>query len=398
MLGRNISAFVSRFSDMWKSVPPLASKFGRSFSPSEQLENELRLKAILPGNMHSLERQNDVRIYIPRLRHFLTNLILRSVDSRWREEISAILGPMFDAGSEFAEQAREYDRNLQIQEIFQALRNIWIVNSIQAGFGLPVRVNPSGFSYSLLYTYTDSFLDNEDVTYAEKVRFGSTFEQRLRGIDVESETEMFSKVSNLVLHIEEEHPRSSFPDVYESLLAIHRAQQQSLRQRFENGSDILAFTVEKGGTSVLADGFLIKGELTHLEQEICFGYGVFLQMIDDLQDVEEDLNRGSETLFTQAARENTLDEMTCRLAAYIRKILDSAGWLIKSRVSGLMELILQGCYGIILESVALNPKLFSEEFACTHEPFSPLSFEAIRSLHKDHALMESELVSLPPTV
>jgi hypothetical protein len=392
-LGKRVSILTSRFSSMWNCVAPLASPIGKAFSPTEQLRNELKLREMLPERTHERLSQSEVKTRILRLKNGVRDLVLESVSTGYREEISGFLDACFDAADDFANRAKEFDTNLSNEGIFQALRNIWITNSIQASFGMPVRVNASAFAYSLLYTYTDNFLDDRTVSHAEKEKFGFAFGRRLAGFDADSDTQLFSKVSELVRLIEEEYPRDSFPEVYASLLAIHHAQQSSLQQRTDTSSDILRLTVQKGGSSVLADGYLVKGKLSSIEQEFCFGYGVFLQLIDDLQDIEEDLTGASETLFTRAVHEGTPDDITMQLAAYVHRILNLATSMTKSRLDGLNELILQGSNGLILVSVALHPGLFSEQFVETNEPFSPLTFEAIRSMHKEWASPDTILIS-----
>ena len=53
----------------------------------------------------------------------------------------------------------------------------------------------------------------------------------------------------------------------------------------------------KGGTSVLADACMARGWLNEEESRFAFDWGVLLQLGDDLQDVREDMQRGSMTLF-----------------------------------------------------------------------------------------------------
>jgi hypothetical protein len=99
-------------------------------------------------------------------------------------------------------------------------------------------------------------------------------------------------LGRLIRMIEEEYPRPIFPDVHASLRAIHRAQIESLRLHdapdHDYESELLPLTITKGGTSVLADGYLVTGDLSSSHAEAVFGYGVLLQLIDDLQDVDED--------------------------------------------------------------------------------------------------------------
>jgi hypothetical protein len=57
----------------------------------------------------------------------------------------------------------------------------------------------------------------------------------------------------------------------------------------------------------------------------------------------------------------------------------------------LAELILRGSLGLILESIALNPGLFSAEYVKAAELFSPLGFASIRKLHTQRASVERNL-------
>lgn len=128
----------------------------------------------------------------------------------------------------------------------------------------------------------------------------------------------------LVRLIERNSPRATAPDLYASLLAIHDAQSRSLRLRREHrpaAEEILAVTFEKGGTSVLADAYLAVGALNPAQVEFAFGWGVFLQLADDLQDLAEDDAAGIATLFSQAACRVALDGLTNRLLRFGYEVL-----------------------------------------------------------------------------
>jgi hypothetical protein len=370
---------------------------GKTYSEEQQRENELKSEDFLVDADPQSMRGNGVQKHISRLRDCVRDLVLKSVEHERREQIEEMLVAFSDAGDEFVTRAKAFDKDLEFDGIFQALRNLWIINSMQEAFELPICANPSGFAYSLLYTYSDNYLDSAAITQFEKQEFGNIFGLRLAGFDISKDSALISNVSSLVDIIEKEYPRALFPEVYLSLLAIHRAQQGSLLQRLgdphREGLDILSVSVEKGGTSVVADAYLAKGRLTPAETEFAFGYGVFLQFIDDLQDVKEDFAGGSESLFTIAAKEGKLDSFTNRLLWYLREVLLSTSPLHGPRADGLTELILQGSVGLILESIALNPEMFSEEYVRTAELFSPLRFEGIRKMHQKRESIESRFIS-----
>ncbi len=402
IFAERIDALASQYARRWRDTIPAFASRGRLFSLAEQHENEMMVRESLPTREGGPLTPEQQRYSSAQLKNSVRNIILQTISSGRRLEVTGLLDSFFSGADQFAHRAKNFDANLQNDGIFQALRNLWIVNSLQAAFGVPVRLSPSGFAYSLLYTYTDNYLDDTCVPKIAKEAFGSEFERRLEGLEVDSAFTHWSRIQQLVRMIEDEYPRSTYPEVYQSLLAIHRAQQNSLNQCDQTGNDILELSIRKGGTSVLADGYMAKGRLTATEREFSFGYGVFLQLLDDLQDVEEDLQAGSETLFTQAARRGTLDKITMRLAAFIQNTLDSISPIVRSRLVGLSELVLQSCSGIILESIALHPEKFSAELVNHCEVYSPLTFDAIRSLHREYhfstadSSVEEESTSMVP--
>jgi hypothetical protein len=80
-------------------------------------------------------------------------------------------------------------------------------------------------------------------------------------------------VFRLVARIEAEFPRPRFADVHASLLAIHGGQVHSLTQQDDPeipDARILAISCEKGGSSVLADLYLVAGDAPRPER---FAFG-----------------------------------------------------------------------------------------------------------------------------
>ena len=62
----------------------------------------------------------------------------------------------------------------------------------------------------------------------------------------------------------------------------------------------------------LADGYLVAGNMTEEQQASIFFYGVYTQLIDDLEDVKSDLEAGLTTVFSGTARHWSLEAVTNR--------------------------------------------------------------------------------------
>jgi hypothetical protein len=291
----------------------------------------------------------------------------------------------FDASVAFARQARAFAPELPLDELWQALRNVWIGNSLQILLDLPVALGQGLFAYSMLYPLTDNLLDDPRVSAAGKRAFNERFGRRLAGLAVRAAGPREAAVFALVGRVEAEFPRREFPDVHESLLAIHRGQVRSLTQQDDpalTGAELLAISCEKGGSSVLADLYLVAGTPTVEEERFAFGYGVFLQLLDDLQDVERDRAARHQTLFTRAAARGPLDAAAARLARYIDRVLDGEELFAGPELADRIDLVRRNCRALLAGAVADQPRLFSRRFRRTVARQWPLSFRAMRRLRR----------------
>ena len=380
------STLKSDFIALWQNASGAFPHFERAYTQDEQQKTEARVEESIIDEKDIEPDSEEAMLQLQRMKSAVRGMVVQSIDSEFRDETDTMLMEFSDAGDEFVRQARTFDPELEVKDIFQALRNLWIINSMQVGLGVPVRVTPSGLAYSLLYPYSDNYLDDPSITEAAKRGFSGRFRCRLSGLKNQPHSQLESRIWDLVEMIESEFPRPVFPDVYVSLLAIHAGQEKSLRQHAPEEpwapSDLLDISVEKGGASVMADAYLAKGTLSIDEAEFSFGYGVFLQLIDDLQDVEEDLKHGHQTLFTLAATRGALDAMANRLHRFVDDVLTSCNACVLRRPATLTELVRRSCRVLILESIARCPGLYSESYRRDIEQYSPMRFARIRGLHE----------------
>jgi hypothetical protein len=189
--------------------------------------------------------------------------------------------------------------------------------------------------------------------------------------------------------------------VYESLLAIHRAQMNSLSQQRRSISpyetDILRLSLEKGGTSVLADAYLVAGHLDGAEEAFHFGYGVVLQLLDDAQDVANDRRAGHQTLFSQTVGSCPLDGLMNRLFHYLDGVLETATCFSPEGRRAAESLIRRNCTFSILQAVAENPRLVSRAYSRELEMRSPLRFVYLRRLRRSVARRRRRIERRLPT-
>lgn len=292
----------------------------------------------------------------------------------------------YETTLDFIRQARAFDETVRIDDLTQALRNVWIANSLQMLLDRPVRLSPCVFGYSMLYPWTDNYLDDPRLPRAEKVAFNARFARRLEGRRPEPGSERERQVFDLVARIEADHDRSECPEVYGSLLAIHRAQVGSLTQQGSAACpyevDLLGISVEKGGTSVLADGYLVAGRLSPEEADFAFGYGVFLQLLDDLQDARTDRAARQMTVFSQSAGVSPLDRLAGRLHRLVSRVIGDSPRFSAPAFEERTDLIRRNCTFLLVGAVAENEDLFTRRFARELEERWPFDFASVRRLRR----------------
>jgi hypothetical protein len=238
----------------------------------------------------------------------------------------------------------------------------------------------------MLYPYTDNWLDAEESPKAERERLLCWLSSRLAGDPGTILDERTRAVDTLLRMIEGEHPRPRFPDTYESLMAIHAAQHGSVRLLTPSPGgaerELLAITIRKGGTSVLADGYLAAGNLRREHAAALFGYGVFLQLIDDLQDLEEDAAAGQSTPMVRAAAAGTLESATNRLLWFTRRVARHMERSASTDCAWITGLIDRSCVAMVLEAIARQKGLYSRRYLALVGARTPVRLEYLGSMRE----------------
>ncbi len=232
----------------------------------------------------------------------------------------------------------------------------------------------------MIYPYSDNYLDDPNISDKEKQEFSFRFNLRLHGENVAPLNHAESQLFQLVGMFEEQYNRADFPEVYESLYAIQKGQTDSLKLSKQSGltdDEIRRVCFEKGGTSVLADGYLVAGKLTQKQEQALIGYGIYLQLLDDIQDMKEDSDAQTNTMCTSLEKFG-LGEFVNRTIHYGRQALDEMKCFDAPNVDVFLSLMNRSIETMIIESVGLNDAGFSKNYMEEIEVFSPLHFDFIR--------------------
>jgi hypothetical protein len=375
--------YIDHFKQMWEQSPDTFPKFYKSYSAEEKLAHERNFD----GFQKKLKEQQNVRkvqqvkndpakSFFPMFRSFLETVF--DFDP---EHLEIILSEEFkDVSKDFFYRARAFGPELDPEDIYQAMRNVWIMNGLQLMAEKPVKITPSVFAYSMIYPYSDNLLDDPEISKEQKQSFSMRFDRRLRGMLEEPLNHTEKQLFRLIAFFEDEFSRDEFPKVYESLYAIQQGQTNSLKMITQNGlsdDETCSICFEKGGASVLADGYLVAGEMTREQEQALFGYGIYLQLLDDIQDVKEDSLASTKTIFS-CLPEKDLGRFVNKTIHFGRMALEEMHCFKGVKGDDFLGLMNRSIEMMIVESVGLNETCYSNDYLEAIEKVSPLHFAYLR--------------------
>ncbi len=375
---------------LWRECPASPPPLSRAFSSAEQEQHEQALDRFLEALQSELHQPPHTRA-ARRSAHDRINdafvLFARAALDLQPQHLELLLAGGFSAiGTNLGRAARRSDQQVSTADILQASRNAWTACGLQRLFGREMRLTPSVFAYSMLYPYTDNYLDDPTVAREAKLGFSTRFGERLAGREAPAANDREAAIWRLVATIESEYERAAAPQVYESLLAIHRAQVESLRLlrrgAAPDGVDVLGLSFEKGGTSVLADGYLAAGTLTPAQAEFSFSWGVLLQLADDLQDVRQDVRDGVLTLFSEAAAREPLDALTNRALWFGGRVMGLLDGLAGPDCRALQELMERSAASMFIRSIGDAESFYAPAYVAAMETRSPFRFAFLNERRK----------------
>jgi hypothetical protein len=381
-----IQNYAVQYAEIWDCCSSQMPEFSKIYSRTEKKQKEQALdqflstiKAFRKRRMKSKPfTEAEQQLFLNDARNFLRS----RMDFTGDQLEMMFSDEMVGLTRSFVREARAFDAELPFNDIFQACRNMWIMIGLQLIMGIPKRVTPSVFAYSMLYPYTDNLIDDPKISGFEKLTFSERFRDRLSGVHLKPGNKTENAIFRLVGMIESEYFRTDFPDVFESLLGIHDAQTNSMKLIQEANSlsenDILKICLAKGGASVLADGYLVAGNLLPEQQYFLYGYGGYLQLLDDIQDVKEDHEAGLMTVFSKPAFRVPLDDKLNKTYWFGERVMESLDSFDGLHMDLFKSLIRRSMDLFIAEAIAQAPEAFSPKYVMEFENYSPFHFSYIR--------------------
>jgi hypothetical protein len=391
-LDQKVNEYTDEFQKLWYELPSTIAKSLPYFDNDSKDRNERYIETFINNLYQSFlsfpDSEEERRTWGKNIYKLVTDFGCKSefvnnkaISHLFSKNIKGIT-------KEFITRAKSFDDKMTFQDIGQAMRNVWIMNISQVLLDIDVKFTDSIFAYSMLYPYTDNILDDNSLTSEYKKNINYKLKNIIKGNNVELKSDYENRLFDLIEMINKEFERRKHQNLFESILAIHEAQETSLNQQSKALSpyekDMLNISLKKGGTSVLADGYLVKGELTNTEIKFMLGYGIMLQLCDDLQDVQEDIQNNNTTIFSLTAKHWELDNITNKLINFIDHViyveLKDFHYDIKEDMDTFLK---ENCLMLAFLSMGNSRRYFSQSYLADIEKYMPFRFSFLKYIRED---------------
>lgn len=292
---------------------------------------------------------------------------------------------------EFFHNARKFSPELSIEGVGQAARNYMVyamfneINHNRKSFSAPA------FGYSMLYPFTDNYIDSIEYSDSEKEEFNQIIRDKIEGREVHTESSHHNKTCELLQMIEMEYPREDDPTVSNLLIMMLEAQEESLRQHDKEVKlsleERLDISLYKGGISVLIDRYFVDKEVTEEDLVFYFGFGFLLQLTDDLQDIREDIINENQTILTLVSNSEmnlNSDEISIyKREKIVNKMFHFVHLSFRNHIAEdeeFKKFVLSNCYQLIYFSVYKSREYFSNEYMNQLSEYLPVNYQFIENM------------------
>src|SRR5438105_11615625 len=211
---RATTNFVEESIAAWHGSSTQFPGLGGQYNEDEQQERERLFDLAIEVGQAELQRQPrtkaERRAAYGRLVSLAARLASAALDLDdpyfeflLRDEFSKV-------GKDLAAGARRFDASVSLSDILQACRNAWTACGLQPLLGQRMQLTPAIFAYSMLYPYSDNFLDDAGVSREAKLAFSSRFERRLAGDRLPALDALEAAVWRLVSLIESQYASEAY--------------------------------------------------------------------------------------------------------------------------------------------------------------------------------------------
>ena len=278
---------------------------------------------------------------------------------------------------DFLREVRAYTPELSFADIGQALRNYIVYMMFKQLHKDSSPFSKTCYGYSMLYPYTDNYIDNPGNSSADKARYNTLIQDFLHKKQPFPTCSHDTKTLHFLSAASTAADRTDSDTARSLLLMMLEAQEESLKQQKSEKpltlEERLAISLYKGGVSVLIDRYYVAEKMTREDFLFYLGFGFFLQLADDLQDIGEDSKRGGQTLFTISLQEHALEKLVNKLLHFVHNLCST----FCPENTAFLQLVRNSSYQLIAMSLNRSKEYFHADYVKRMETSFPVPFSCL---------------------
>lgn len=382
--------YLDKIKNIWIEASDCFPDFLNPICRSTQAENEIFIQSVFDHLKKQLNKYPRLPFKQKKWKHKTVSMLQEVLSS---ETIICVhhymdqqsIDTLQESLTQFLRHVRKFAPAMPLDGIGQAIRNYIVFTMFSEIHKLDHSFHRACFGYSMLYPFTDNYIDSHEISGKEKKQYNQLIKDKIEGRQIHPQSEHQKKTCDLLQMIELEYPRNRDLSISNLLLMMLDAQENSLLQ--QNGNTLLSYderldiSLYKGGISVLIDGYFVNKELSAHDLLFYLEFGFFLQLADDLRDIHEDSIYGNQTIFTVDFDFQHQERIVNKMLHFIQIVMHS----FQAENNHFKEFILTNCYQLIFSSVTESREFFSTEYLEHLEQYLPASCSFLDNIKHDQS-------------
>lgn len=241
-------------------------------------------------------------------------------------------------------------------------------------------------SFSLLYPYTDNYIDDPDISEQNKEDFNQMIHKTLCGEEVPAKDDLQRKTKQCLISCRNYRNETKVQEASELLLLMLDAQAESTEFMGEltdcdkmDRDKVLNMLAYKGGMSVMIDYFYSVPEMKEKAILFYLQFGLILQLADDIQDIREDLESDMRTLYSLVDSVEQREQNLFRLMRFTMQVFQQ----YEAENKQVQKFMLRNCMILFEFAILRSEEFFSEKLLNSIEPYLPFHREYARNIGKE---------------
>ena len=181
VVSKQVSKFVQVYSNIWWNTktefPKLPKQTSYWYKRNQENITDKFIKQLFNAIEKFPAEENERENWRTDIQFLIDDFLSKSDLFSDKDKKILLKDDLIQVTQNFIDEVKKFNPNIKMADVGQAIRNVWIMNLIQMLLSKETQLTPSIFGYSMLYPYTDNYLDDTGISIEKKMAISHVFKK-----------------------------------------------------------------------------------------------------------------------------------------------------------------------------------------------------------------------------